>query len=196
MTPRRRSICVAEPGPGFPSRHNDPPLRPAVSALRRRAYSQLRDRGQTRRLIPTAAAILTHRVIPAQRLRRCRWRCERSEPRRMAARTDSWPSFEARARARAPQDDGHCPVPLVLDIGGPAQPTHGEQSRFCKVHSHIKKGRQISLPPPKVSGGELTSGWPPRSGRPRAWRRRQYRTSFEPVPPGIDRRHVWWCRKR
>src|SRR6266550_1191740 len=41
-------------------------------------------------------------------------RCERSEPRRMATHTDSRPSFEARARARAPQDDGHYVVPLLL----------------------------------------------------------------------------------
>src|SRR5207248_11432983 len=34
-------------------------------------------------------------------------RCERSEPRRMATH-DSRPSFEARVRTRAPQDDGHC----------------------------------------------------------------------------------------
>ena len=40
-----------------------------------------------------------------------------------------------------------------------------------------KKGRQISLPPLRSQERELTSGWPPRSGRPRAWRCRQHRTS-------------------
>jgi len=39
-------------------------------------------------------------VIPAQRLRRCRWRCERSEPRRMSG-SGWWPSSFETARKRA-----------------------------------------------------------------------------------------------
>jgi hypothetical protein len=69
---------------------------------------------------------LTHCVI---------LRCERSEPRRMARRTDSWPSFEARARARAPQDDGHYLVPLVLDPHG------GERGNAARLEP---RGHRIS----------------------------------------------------
>src|SRR5580692_197262 len=59
-------------------------------------------------------------VIPAQRLRRCRWRCEppsaslegwsRAQP--------LWPSFEARKKARAPQDDVAWRKKLAVDLGG------------------------------------------------------------------------------